>query len=337
MRSHFLNYTLVGVFVSAMIVALVVVLSLIAGRTGPTDTYSTVLDDVTDIKYGTLVRFAGFPIGQVEKIQPELVDGRYRFRLHLAVQQGWKFPTDSVARIAASSFLAAKTLEVNGGPTPDAIAPGGEIAGGTAADMFSLMAQVAAEIGDLSKSSLKPLVAKISDIIDRIGNTTETNLKELMGSLNNIADEVETKTPVIIGNVETFTTQLNAEMAKVDQLLSDRNIAAVEASLANIEQTTANAVVASQDMKALAGKITAVADEIQDLVADNRKSVDKSIADLEYVLRAVAQNIDSITRNLDGTTRNMNEFSRLIRQNPGLLLSGGSPEADPGLAPGDDQ
>ena len=65
MRSHFLNYTLVGVFVSAMIAALVVVLSLLAGRTGPTDTYSTVLDDVTDIKYGTLVRFAGFPIGQV--------------------------------------------------------------------------------------------------------------------------------------------------------------------------------------------------------------------------------------------------------------------------------
>lgn len=331
MRSHFLNYTLVGIFVAAMIVALVVTLSLLAGRTGPTDSYSVVLDDVTDIKYGTLVRFAGFPIGQVEKIEPELAEGRYRFRLHLAVQQGWKFPADSVARIAASSFLAAKTLEVNGGATTALIEPGGEIAGGTAADMFSLMAQVAAEIGDLSKSSLKPLVAKIGDIIDRIGNTTETNLKEILTSLNNIANEVETKTPTIVGNVETFTTQLNAEMAKVDQLLSEKNLAAVETSLANIEQTTANAVVASQDMKALAAKITAVADEIQSLVADNRKSVDKSIADLEYVLRAVAQNIDSITRNLDGTTRNMNEFSRLIRQNPGLLLSGGSPEADPGL------
>lgn len=334
MRSHFLNYTLVGVFVTAMIAALIVVLSLIAGRTGPMDTYSTVLDDVTDIKYGTVVRFAGFPIGQVERIEPELANGGYRFRLHLSVQQGWKFPADSVARIAASSFLAGKTLEVNGGPSPTSIEPGGEIAGGTAADMFSLMAQVAAEIGDLSKSSLRPLVAKIGDIIDRIGNTTETNLKELMGSLNNIANEVETKTPLIVGNVETFTTQLNTEMAKVDQLLSEKNMSAVENSLANIEQTTANAVVASQDMKALAGKITAVADQIQDLVADNRKSVDKSIADLEYVLRAVAQNIDSITRNLDGTTRNMNEFSRLIRQNPGLLLNGGSPEADQGLTPG---
>jgi phospholipid/cholesterol/gamma-HCH transport system substrate-binding protein len=31
--------------------------------------------------------------------------------------------------------------------------------------------------------------------------------------------------------------------------------------------------------------------------------------------------------NLDGASRNMNEFSRLIRQNPGLLL-GGSPREE---------
>jgi phospholipid/cholesterol/gamma-HCH transport system substrate-binding protein len=333
MRNHFLNYTAVGIFVAAMIIALVVALSMLSGRTGPTDTYYVELDDVTDVKYGTIVRFAGFPIGQVEKITPVPNEGKYRFRLQLAVQEGWKFPQDSVARIAASSFLAGKTIEVNGGLTSAVIAPGGDIAGGTAADMFSLMAQVAGEIGDLSKSSLKPLVAKISDIIDRIGNTTEVNLKELMGSLNEIAHEVNAKTPVIVGNVETFSNQLNVEMAKVDQLLSEKNIGAVANSLSNIERATANAEVASQDLRSLGGQITKVADQISALVADNRKGVDKSVADLEYTLRAVAQNIDSITHNLDGTTRNMNEFSRLIRQNPGLLLSGSNPETDQGLSP----
>lgn len=333
MRNHFLNYTAVGIFVSAMIVALVVSLSMLAGRTGPTDSYYVVLDDVTDVKYGTIVRFAGYPVGQVEDINPEHNEGKYRFRLRIAVQEGWKFPQDSVARIAASSFLAGKTLEINGGLASATIAPGGEIAGGTAADMFSLMAQVAGEIGDLSKSSLKPLVAKIGDIIDRVGNTTEVNLKELMASLNSIAHEVNTKTPAIVGNVETFSNQINAEMAKVDQLLSDKNIGAINNSLGHIERATSNAEEASKDLRSLGGQITAVADEIKALVADNRKSVDKSVADLEYVLRAVAQNIDSITHNLDGTTRNMNEFSRLIRQNPGLLLSGSNPETDKGLSP----
>ena len=339
MRNHFLNYTAVGIFVAAMIVALVVLLSMLAGRTGPTDSYTVVLDDVTDVKYGTVVRFAGFPVGQVEEITPEFKDGKYRFRLQLAVKEGWQFPQDSVARIAASSFLAGKTIEINGGQTQATIAPGGEIAGGTAADMFTLMAQVAGEIGDLSKSSLKPLVAKIGEIIDRIGNTTETNLQQLMGSLNSIASEVNSKTPAIMTNVESFSNQINAEMGKVDRILSEKNIGAIDNSLANIEKATANAEVASQDLKSLGSRITSVADEIKAMVADNRKGVDKSVADLEYILRAVAQNIDSITHNLDGTTRNMNEFSRLIRQNPGLLLSGSNPEADKGLKPssGDEQ
>jgi phospholipid/cholesterol/gamma-HCH transport system substrate-binding protein len=69
------------------------------------------------------------------------------------------------------------------------------------------------------------------------------------------------------------------------------------------------------------------------MIGDNRRNVDNSLANLEYILRSVAQNVDSITRDIDGTARNMREFSRLIRQNPGLLLNGGSPQADDGLTP----
>ncbi|MCF6247966.1 MAG: hypothetical protein L3J69_11470, partial [Desulfobacula sp.] len=36
--------------------------------------------------------------------------------------------------------------------------------------------------------------------------------------------------------------------------------------------------------------------------------------------------IDAVNQNVEGTARNMYEFSRQIRQNPGLLLSGGSPQ-----------
>ena len=43
----------------------------------------------------------------------------------------------------------------------------------------------------------------------------------------------------------------------------------------------------------------------------------------------MAQNIDTINQNLDGASRNLNEFSRRIRNNPGLLL-GGSPREEVG-------
>jgi phospholipid/cholesterol/gamma-HCH transport system substrate-binding protein len=333
MRNHFINYTAVGVFVAAMIVALLWALAQISGRTGPSDGYTIVMDAVTDIDYGTLVRYEGYKIGQVERIEPEWANGKYQFRVYVSVEKDWKFPADSVARISASSFLAGKTVEVFSGKSTDLVAVGGVIPSGPPADAFSLMAQVAGQIGDLSENSLKPLISHVDEIILKIGNNTDTNLNELFDSLQAIAAEVQNKTPKITDDISTFTTQMNATLLQADKFVDDRNLQSVRAILNNSEKATKDASAAAAEVKALSGKLQNLADQVNDMIGDNRKNVDKSLANLEYILRSVAQNIDSITRNIDGTARNMSEFSRLIRQNPGLLLNGGSPEADQGLTP----
>ncbi|HKP27002.1 MAG TPA: MlaD family protein [Dongiaceae bacterium] len=335
MRNHFINYTTVGVFVAAMIVALLWALAQISGRTGPTDGYGIVMDAVTDIDYGTLVRYEGYKIGQVERIEPEWVEAKhkYQFRVIVSIEKDWKFPADSVARISASSFLAAKTVEVFAGKSTQLIAVGGEIPSGPPADAFSLMAQVAGQIGDLSENSLKPLITHVDEIILRIGNNTDANLSELFGQLKSIAAEVQSKTPKITDDISTFTTQMNATLLQADKFLDDQNLQSVRTILANTEKATKDASAAAGEVKELGQKLQNLADQVNDMIGDNRKNVDKSLANLEYILRSVAQNIDSITRNIDGTARNMSEFSRLIRQNPGLLLNGGPPEADRGLTP----
>lgn len=333
MRNHFINYTSVGVFVAAMIVALLWSLAQISGRTGPSDSYAIIMDSVTDIDYGTLVRYEGYKIGQVEKIEPEWGQGKYQFRVLVTVDQGWKVPADSIARISASSFLAAKTVEIFAGKSPDLIAAGGEIHSGPPADAFSLMAQVAGQIGDLSENSLKPLIQHVDELIVRIGNNTDTNLEELFNSLQAIAGEVQNKTPKITNDISTFTAQMNATLLQADKFVDDRNLESVRAILGNMEKATKDASVAAEEVKSLGKKLEGLADQVGDMIGDNRKNVDKSLANLEYILRSVAQNIDSITRNIDGTARNMSEFSRLIRQNPGLLLNGGPPAADQGLTP----
>jgi phospholipid/cholesterol/gamma-HCH transport system substrate-binding protein len=249
------------------------------------------------------------------------------------IKKGWQMPQDSIARIAASSFLAAKTIEITGGHSPDLIAVGGEIPGGSPADIFSLMSSVAAEIGDLSNSSLKPMLAKISQLIDRIGSSTEINLNQLFGSLNAIAKNVQDRTPQITSDLANFTTQMNVEMGQVGKLLSDHNVEQVDQILGHIQTASTNAAAATNDLRSLSQQASKLADQLTVLVQGNSKNLDKSVSDLAYILRTVSQNIDSITHNLDGTTRNLSEFSRLIRQNPGLLLSGGTPAPDSGLTP----
>jgi phospholipid/cholesterol/gamma-HCH transport system substrate-binding protein len=48
---------------------------------------------------------------------------------------------------------------------------------------------------------------------------------------------------------------------------------------------------------------------------------------MRFVMETLSRHIDTIAQNMEGTSRNMYEFSRHIRQNPGLLL-GGTPPAE---------
>jgi phospholipid/cholesterol/gamma-HCH transport system substrate-binding protein len=61
------NYVIVGFFVTAMLAAGLVSITMLAGRTGPTDRYLIMLENVADVKFGTQVRFEGYAIGQVDR------------------------------------------------------------------------------------------------------------------------------------------------------------------------------------------------------------------------------------------------------------------------------
>ena len=286
MRKHSLNYVIVGGFVLAMVVSALVLGALLAGRVGARDTYFTVLDNVADVGFGTQVRYEGYPVGQVEDIAPIAEGARMRFRVALSVTEGWRIPADSVARIGSTSFLAAKTIDIESGRADSAIAPGGEIPSGAPSDMFAAMASVAAEVGDLSRLGVRPLVERLGDIAVRTGAT-----------------------------LEGLVTRLDSGAAALEQVLSSRNAVAVEQIIANAEET-------SRNLASTSGRLAQSMADIDRLMATNRDDVDRSLKDAQHTLGAIAQNIDTLVHNLDGAARNMNEFSRLIRQNPGLLLNG---------------
>lgn len=333
MRNHFINYTAVGAFVCAMIVALVVAITLVTGRTGPTDPYVVMLDNVTDIKYGTVVRYEGFQVGQVDRIEPDYKDGKYRFKVNVGVESGWKFPKDSVASIAASSFLAAKTLDIHGGVSKDLIAVGGEIKGSGPSDMFALMASLAGQVSTLLENGVTPLISQLQGSLKQLTQTTDTQINAVGNGVQGLIRNANGKLDMLSERVKGLTEDMADNLAQVRKLLADGNIEAVKRILDNLDHASKDADETIAELNALAKEVNGVAVDVHKIVTDNSKNVDKSVANLEYILRSIAQNIDAITNNLEGSTRNMNEFSRLIRQNPGLLLSGANPKADEGLTP----
>lgn len=300
MRKHNLNYVVVGLFVTAMVLAAVVSVTLLAGRGGVRDGYFTVLDNVADVGFGTQVRFEGYPVGQVERITPLAAGAGMRFRVELSIDRGWRLPADSVARIGNTSVLSAKTVDIESGRSETAIARGGEIPGRAAADVFSAMAGVAAQLGDLGR---------------------------LVGTLTKLAETLEQRAPGLVDRTAGLIAHLDASAEALSQILSSGNVRSVQGMVGNAEQASRTLMTTSRELAATMAKVDRLIAGLDGLVARNSSGLDRSLRDMEHTLGSVAQNIDSMIHNLDTSSRNISEFSRLIRQNPGLLL-GGTPREE---------
>ncbi len=326
MRHQHLNYAVVGAFVLAMLAAALGAAVTLAGGAGSRDHYVVVFDNVADVKFGTQVRYEGFPVGQVEAMEPVVEEGATVFRLEVSVREGFVIPEDSVARIQSSQFLGAKTVEIQRGRSATALSPGTRIASAPAADMFAAMSSVAGQVGELSRDGLMPLLARLGDLVGNANRMLDRDVAPLFGSLNAVATDARGQVPQIAAELLTFTEELNTTLASLQVLLSEQNMAEVQQTVHNVNTVSGEFVEISAAVQGTLGQLERVVAELQEVVAQNRGKVDASLDDTRYILRSIAQNIDSINHNLAGTTRNMNEFSRLIRQNPSLLLGGSPPE-----------
>ena len=327
MQNSKLNYTIVGIFVITMLAAAVGGAVLLSGRGGSHDRYVVQFDNVSDIKFGTLVRYEGYPVGQVEKIRPVAEGNGTLFDLDISVEQGWQIPADSVARIGKSTFLGAKTVDIQRGAAAERLKPGARITGAPPADMFAAMSTVAGEFGDLSKNGLRPLIARLARLVGSADRLMEQDLAKFLASVNDLTAELQRHVPRIAADMQGFTGRLNATMGSVQKVLSGKNVEGIESVIRNVDRMSHEFVQVGINLQGTLDQVNGVVADMNKIIESNEGKVGAALDDTRYVLRSMARNIDAINHNLAGTTRNMNEFSRLIRQNPGLLL-GGSPREE---------
>lgn len=308
MRTLDTNYVAVGAFVLAGLAALVVALALLTGRTGSTDLYFTAYDNVQGIKYGTVVTFEGYRVGQVEWIKPYGEKEQPRFKIALAVEEGWDVPEDTVAAITSSGLLAAVSIDLRAGKSENLAKPGAMLKGAGGSNMMAAVSSLAGDMGDLTQNGLKPLLASLLHYVDTLGATLEKTAPDLLSNMQHLSADLKTKGPVILDNTERLTGRLNQAGERV---LSDANIDELEKTVSGLKTTKA--------------EIDRLIKQLNDTADKAGPDVARGLADLNHTLRVVSNNIDSITTNMDSASRNMSEFSRRIRDNPGLLLGGAAP------------
>jgi phospholipid/cholesterol/gamma-HCH transport system substrate-binding protein len=154
----------------------------------------------------------------------------------------------------------------------------------------------------------------------------EGDLQDLVKDLVVVSQDMARRVPKITDDIESVAAQLNAASIEINALLNPENRGRIEAFLSTLDESAGNFRNLSRDLGGTREKADGVLAAVETLITDNRLDIDKSVVDMRYVMESLARRIDSVNQNLEGTARNMYEFSRQIRQNPGLLLGSTPPE-----------
>ncbi|MCB1877296.1 MAG: MCE family protein [Chromatiales bacterium] len=358
MRRDNVNYLLVGGFVLLMLAALVVALYLLTGRSGPSDRYHAYYANVAGIRFGTPVYYEGFQIGQVDAVSPEEGARGLRFRVDFAVQRGWKIPADSVAQPRASGLLGTVSIHVLQGVAGLALNPGSEITGRAPANLLESVNDVATDLSDLTRNSLRPLITTLARALDGTAAALDdhgplmlakfssllakldSDLPGLLAGLTGLSAELQRDAPRALAGVADLATRFRGEVPHVRQKLEDlvaslgrtaerleqmfsaKRVAGMERMLGNLESASADIGAFSRGLGASGKRLDALLLEMDTAVGENRPDLRASVADLRRILATLNEHAGAVAYHLEGTSRNMNEFSRQIRQNPGLLLGG---------------
>lgn len=318
MKRETINYTAVGIFVLLMLAAFFALLMTITGPGGATDRYHVFYRDVAGIKYGTPVLYQGYQVGQVEAVAPARGDGGLRYRVDFSVRRGWGVPADSVAGVTMSGLLSAVSIDIRGGGSATMLAPGAEVAGEERVDLFASMDELAADLRQLLGTSVRPLLDSLNSRLGELAGTLEGETTALLGGLRD--------------DLGTLTGKLNASADVLANMLDEENAQHVENVLANMDIFSKNVGTVSADIRQTRVRVDELLDELGSLISDNRDDLTGALRDLRRSVRVLADNVDSVVYNLEGTSRNLNEFSRQIRQNPGVLLGGSAPRDSAAVA-----
>ncbi len=307
MKKDHINYVAVGSFVLAMLALLIASLLYISGQGDATDTYYVSYTNISGIHDGTTVTYGGYKIGKIENVRPLRGEKGTRYRVTLAVHDGWTIPSDSTAQITSPGILAEKTIEIREGKSTTLLSPGDEIRSLPAIDMMAAMNRLSGEFVDLAEGDIRPLINRLSHYLDSIG-----------GDLNH-------KIPHITKNTLTLLATLNKTAVNLNELVNADSRRHLHSLFKNTNKMSQSLLILSQHMNDTGNRVDRLLSRSQQLLDDNSGDIRQAVVDMRRSLQTLSHSMDAIVHNMNASARNMNEFSRELRRNPSLIINSKPP------------
>jgi phospholipid/cholesterol/gamma-HCH transport system substrate-binding protein len=328
MKHQNVSYITVGGFTLAMLIGLMIMLVQITGYVSG-DKYTVYYTEITGLSRGAPVTFQGFKIGRVSAIEAEPKDGLIRYKATLEIERTngeiWPIPVDSTARLVSSGLLATISVDIKQGSKTEMFKPGDTIDGQEAVSIFAALESIGQDI-DQYKDNISTILARI----DRTTETVEQEMPAILASVKSGSTKLDQGIENIVAEVTKVTAVLEAGAKDMREIVGSTNRESIGNFLESMEQGAANFESLSAELQGSKEKLDLLLDDSQAIVGDSKPEIRNTLKNLRAAIEIISQRIGGITHNLDVTSRNMAEFSRQIRENPGLLIRGTNPrEAAP--------
>ena len=198
------------------------------------------------------------------------------------------------------------------------------------------------------------------------GSTLKSNEYVGFGELEAELADLGPQARILLGNLNQRVVELQVTVARVNDLLNDKNRENLSASLSNVrgvlqenrqplhstithmDEASAKIAPLLDDLKKTNADAQKTINTLEGTIAENRSDLRQSIAELRRVLEtannvtdqldrtlnANGENIDDILNNFRQASQNLRQFTETLKQRPYTLLRSSLPPAhEPGKVP----
>jgi len=279
------------VTVAIFVVFLVAVFGIDYGK--ETKQYFTYLKYVGGIKTGSLVKYNGMDVGKVEDVKlPGNDEGDNRILLTLSVATTTPVRQNSLAYLTSIGIMTDKHIEISPGTQEVGLLESGSFMESKEVMGFTQMAE---PLGELSNTA-DELMSRLADVFN---DENRAHVASMLAEFDNVVSVGSENIIHMMANVDSLTSSLASISREMEGMLQD-NRGNLDSTIANIEQAT---------------------QETTELISDLRTT----LAQMSVMMSNNGANFAEIMENFQYASQNLEEFSRIIKERPWLLVRKSAP------------
>jgi phospholipid/cholesterol/gamma-HCH transport system substrate-binding protein len=301
--------SIVGLFVVASLVALLIMVLIIARQEGLFQQYveyRAIFKNVSGLKVGSEVHLAGVTVGNVKEIiiTPK---GNTMVTFQIVEKYSDRVRQDSQASIGFMGLLGEKSLDLTAGsPDKSPIPPKGMVASVEPLDITQMLAKAGPSLENLQKI-LDNLATLTNSLVGKEGGLSKTidQVREIMtkvnqgkGTMGLIVNDPKLyrETTETVAAARKLFADIEQGKGALGALIKDPEFKArMVKTMGNLEATTGNLSQSSADFKEAMARLPEISKKLDDFLT-NLKKAGKGLPGLVTSGESMASDVDKTAK-----------------------------------------